>query len=169
MTKNYAVSIRLEPTVHEAAQRLAAKDKRDLNDYLQHLITTGLISRGAFASNPKERAKLEEREHLLNQVAEKAEEIWSRGGDPEDITVLTCRELAGDAGWLARYKDFIENEDAYAKKVALKKRINPRIGSRIAAALGLQAKPKDGMSGPAKTIQVSNEIIQVATALQRGR
>lgn len=168
MSSNPVLSIRLEASVFAAASDEARNESRDLNDFIGALIVDGLVARGAFDDDPDEKNKLLSRERLLAVVARTAKEIEARDGHREDITVATCRQLETDKEWLREYREFIEAEP-FDKKVPLKKRINPRIGARIAASLGYQARRREGNSGPAKTIPVTNSIIQLATALEPAR
>jgi hypothetical protein len=167
MSNNQTISLRLEPTIYAAAEAHSKLHKRELGDLLVFLITDGLLRAGAFDQDPGEARKLRLREELLDAVVACAAEIATReeGVDiRKDITAATCAEILEDAGWRAKYEEFVE-ADALATGVQLKNRINPRIGARIKSGLGLHSRLRD--DGRTETYNVSGNIIQFATALTR--
>lgn len=168
MNSNQTISLRLEPTVYAAAVTEAKRSKRDLGDFLVCLITKGLLDAGAFNDNPGEARKLVLREELLDHVVECAHQLAARDGVGEDIrkdiTAAVCAEIVQSASWREKYEEFVE-ADAFATRVQLKNRINPRIGARIKSALGLHSRVRE--DGRTETYNVSGNIIQLATALTR--
>lgn len=166
--KNETFSLRLEPSVHGAAIAMAESKGREPGDYVASLVIDGLLRAGAFDADPAEKAKLELREELLEQVVARARLVASRyegaADIPEHITAIVCEEIAQDEEWKRNYETFIE-AGAFEKKIQLKNRINPKIGSRIKSALRLHSKKKP--DGKVQTVHVTNGIIQIATALSR--
>lgn len=160
------ITLRLEPSVREAALKEAKKERRDLGEYLTFLITDGLLRGGAFDDNPVEGERLRTRERLVSAVVAKAIEIDGKEGHRRDITAAACAAAAAEPAWRAEYEQFL-GADAFAKGVELKNRINPRIGARIKAALGLEsAKRPDGKPD---VYAVQDSIIQQATFLEPAR
>lgn len=157
------VTLRLEPAVKQAAIKQAHKERREVGEYLTYLVTDGLLRAGAFADNPVEETRLRLREQLVSNVVAKAVQIHERDGHRRDITAAACAAAVAEPAWRAEYERFIE-ADAFAKGVELKARINPRIGARIKAALGLQSAKR--ADGKADTYAVQDAIIQQATFLE---
>lgn len=155
VVQNTLLSLRLESELASVLSRRAEHLRRDRGEYAISLIERGLLQDGAFDHDPDEKLRFQDREWLVQYAVDTAKQIGFR----PDITVETFNRLERDDIWCERYRRFIGTSDIRAKGVALKSRINPRIGKRIKAAFGAASAARGD------SYSISNGIIQTATKL----
>ena len=160
------LSLRFEPETFRTLQAEASRRNREIGDYCMTLIESALAASGAFVKNPAELERITAREMLLNRVVEIAmeierEEISLR----EDVTVEAVKRAEGEPEWLSAYARFVAPAKPFAKGVSIKRRINPRFGSRVKSALRAETVKAEG--GRNAIVTASNSVIQSATKLRK--
>ena len=160
------LSLRFEPETFKTLQAEAGRRNREIGDYCMTLIESALGASGAYAKNPTELERIAAREMLLNRVVEIAMEIEREDASlREDVTVEAVKRAEGEPEWLAAYARFVAPANPLAKGVPIKRRINPRFGSRVKSALRAETIKAEG--GRNAIVTAADSVIQSATKLRK--
>ena len=164
--QNTTLSLRFEPETFDILKTEASRRNRETGDYCMALIESALVASGAYAKNSAEPGRIAAREMLLNRVVEIAMQIEREDNQVrEDITVEAVKRAEGESEWISAYARFVAPADPLAKGVPIKRRINPRFGSRVKSALGAETIKADG--GRNAIAIATDSVIQSATKLRK--
>lgn len=131
-TKSYTFSVPLA-----VADGLENDPKREGASHSEHItsIVMNYLEKAGLLPEPimRERKLLRE---LRDEAIEKMWDIEREGGLDSAITLKTFHACALDDAWLAKYKEYIQDDQAYRTGNPRKTNANQTIGSRIKSVLG---------------------------------
>jgi len=155
----FQMTIRVEPVVHKALEKVAGQRGQEPADYAADVLTQHFLTDLDEATADRLRAELD----LKKAVIERARELSPKSDFDPDVTLKVFQWIKADPELRSLYERAIGGRPGDARGNHIKARVNRTLGATIKRAVDAASQTMDG--GPAK-VQVSGEFIFSYTMLE---